>query len=231
MPARRQASASTSPPGASPPRHVDPGLVRELGQPRCGGRRQPVGAMHGELERVGEQVDDVEVGGRLVVDGQREVDLAAAQAGDAVGRRRLLHGDRDARVAGPERVDGARDDRRPRGRERRQPQRAAAQVRQVGERRLGGVELVQHRLRVAEQDAARLGERHTARAALDEHDAGLTLERRDLLGDRRGRVGQRVGGGAQRPLARDLAQHAQPPHVEHRRIVPPVLAAITRRRC
>ena len=70
-------------------------------------------------------------------------------------------------------------------------------------------------LGVAHDRLARVGEPHAARAALDEHGAGLALERGDLLGDGGLREGERVGGGGERAPEGDLAQDAHAADVEH----------------
>ena len=62
---------------------------------------------------------------------------------------------------------------------------------------------------------AGLGQVHAARAALDEHGARLALQCGDLLGDRRLRVGERLGRGGERAAHRDLAEDPQPLHIEH----------------
>jgi hypothetical protein len=68
---------------------------------------------------------------------------------------------------------------------------------------------------VAHDGLAGLGEPDAARVALNQHGAGLALERGDLLGD--GGLGerQRLGGGGERASHRDLAQHSHAADVEH----------------
>ena len=51
--------------------------------------------------------------------------------------------------------------------------------------------------------------RDAARVALEQRHPGFGLERRDLLGDRRLRVGQRLGGGRERAAVGDLPQDPQ----------------------
>ncbi len=62
---------------------------------------------------------------------------------------------------------------------------------------------------------AGVGQGRAAGVALDEADADLTLESRDLLGDRGWGVRQRVGRGRERAVASDLAQDLQAAEVEH----------------
>ena len=90
---------------------------------------------------------------------------------------------------------------------------------QLGERRqrgLGGLEPAEDHVGVLDEDLARLGQHDPAGTALQQPHAGLALERGDLLRDRRGRVGEHVGGGRQRTAAGDLAEHAQAANVQHR---------------
>ena len=62
----------------------------------------------------------------------------------------------------------------------------------------------------ATSGSARVGQPHPARAPLQQGRAGLTLERRDLLADRRLGVVERVRRRGERSEAGDLAQHSQP---------------------
>src|SRR5919108_90658 len=66
---------------------------------------------------------------------------------------------------------------------------------------------------------AGLGQADAARAALDEHGAGLALERRDLLRD--GGLGERerLGGGRERAAQGDLPEHSHAAYVEHQRVL------------
>ena len=61
---------------------------------------------------------------------------------------------------------------------------------------------------VAHERVTGLGQPHAARVAVDEDRPGLAFERGDLLGDGRLGVGERVGGGGERPARGDLAQDA-----------------------
>ena len=85
----------------------------------------------------------------------------------------------------------------------------------AGERRLGGLELAQHGLRVGDELGAGGREPARAAAALEQLDAGLALERGELLGDGGRRVAERVGGGRDRAAGGELAQDAEAADVEH----------------
>ena len=89
----------------------------------------------------------------------------------------------------------------------------AGRARQIG---LGRLQARDHRVGVAGQPVAGLRELHAAADALDQPDAGVALERGELLGDRRGRVGERLGDGRDRAARGELAQEPEPSDVEHR---------------
>ena len=175
-----------------------------------------------EVERVVEQVDalDRAVVGRLDRVGaerQRELELAALQARDGVvglgERERQL----DRRVALLERRDRERHQRRAGRLEGRHPQAPAAQAGDRLELRLRLGEVAEDRVGVAHERAARVGEPDAAHAALDERGARLALQRGDLLRDRRLRERERLGGGREGAMLRDLAEHPHAADVEHQR--------------
>ena len=85
-----------------------------------------------------------------------------------------------------------------------QPADLARQRRQPGLERL---ELPQHAARALGQHAARVGQLEPPPAAAEQLDAGLALQLRELLRDRRRREGERLGGAGDRPLRDELAQH------------------------
>ena len=62
--------------------------------------------------------------------------------------------------------------------------------------------------------AAGLGQPHPAAVAVEQRDAGLALQRGELLRDGGRREGERAGGGRDRAAAGDLAQDAHAAHVE-----------------
>jgi hypothetical protein len=72
---------------------------------------------------------------------------------------------------------------------------------------------------VGDEGAPGLGQADGSWTALDESHACLALEGRDLLGDRRGREGKRLGGSGDRAVLSDRAQHPHPSNVEHKRIL------------
>ncbi len=106
-------------------------------------------------------------------------------------------------------------DGRARRGERREPQVSSAQGGQLGERRLRSLELGEHEFGMLHEDPPRLGEYDTSRPAFDEGHAGLALQRGDLLGDGRRRIGQRLGRAGQRTATGDLTEHLQAAHVQH----------------
>ena len=61
----------------------------------------------------------------------------------------------------------------------------------------------------------RVGQAHAAAGALDQREAGLALEHRELLRDGRGRELEGVGHRGDRPAQVQLTQQAQAPELEH----------------
>jgi hypothetical protein len=66
------------------------------------------------------------------------------------------------------------------------------------------------------EHAARVGQLEPPPDLAKQLDAGLALERGQVLRDRRGREGERRGRPRNRPLGGELAQHREPAWVEHR---------------
>ena len=96
------------------------------------------------------------------------------------------------------------------------PQLAGGALRErvdVGRRRLQPRE---HRARMAEQDAARLGQVDRARPAraLEHARADHPLDRHDLLADRRRRVAELVGGAVERAVAGDRVERREVAQLE-----------------
>ncbi len=81
---------------------------------------------------------------------------------------------------------------------------------------------------MADHRLAGLGQADAAGAALDEHGAGLALQRGDLLGDGGLGEGEGLGRGGERATGGDLAQHAHAADVEHQRILYATRRPVTR---
>ena len=92
----------------------------------------------------------------------------------------------------------------------------AAQAGDRRQRRLGGLQAREDALGVPDERLAGGGQADAARMALEQRHAGFGLERGDLLGDRRLRVGERLGGGRERAAVGDLLQDPQAADVEHK---------------
>ena len=82
-------------------------------------------------------------------------------------------------------------------------------------RLVGGGELGEDALGVADEHLAGGGEADAARLALDQLHADLLLEPGDLLRDGGLGVGERLGGGGEGAAQRDLAQDAQQAEIVH----------------
>jgi hypothetical protein len=118
-------------------------------------------------------------------------------------------------MARGERRDRLRQEHTVGARERGTAQDAGDMGRRALERGLGGLELAQDALGAGHELLARRGQPAAAAVALEQRDAGLALERRELLGDRRGGVAEGVGGGGDRPAGGELAQDAEATDVKH----------------
>ena len=70
-------------------------------------------------------------------------------------------------------------------------------------------------LGVLDEHQRRIGQPHPAAGALEQRHAGLALQHRELLGDRRGREAQRLGDRGDRPALVQLAQQPESAQVEH----------------
>ena len=68
-----------------------------------------------------------------------------------------------------------------------------------------------------DQGLAGAGEPHSPGVSLHQRAPGLALQRRDLLRDGRLGVAQGLAGGGGGTMLRDLSEHAQTLHIEHKR--------------
>ncbi len=91
------------------------------------------------------------------------------------------------------------------------PQRAARALGERGHVRVGRVEVRDDRVGVPQEQLAGGGQGDAARAAgpVDEPLADDALELRDLLADRRLRVAELAGGGAERAVAGDRLERGE----------------------
>ena len=115
----------------------------------------------------------------------------------------------------PEGGDRARDDRPGGGGEGGHAQAPAGVLGDLAELGLGGGDLGQDALGVADEHLAAGGQADAARLALDQLHADLLLEPRDLLRDGGLGVVERLGGGGEGASQRDLAQDAQQAEIVH----------------
>jgi hypothetical protein len=140
---------------------------------------------------------------------------AGAQAVQCLARlgRGELQG--DVGVAGAERGRGPRYEGGSGGRERREPDVAAAQAGDAGDFGFGVMDGGQDPAGVADQRQASLGEPGLPPGPPDEAGADLALEGGDLLGDRRLGVVHRLRRHGERAVAFHRLQHTEPLHVQH----------------
>ena len=118
-------------------------------------------------------------------------------------------------MAGGEGRHRPRHERRRRGGEGGQAHAAAHVAVAGGELGLGRLELGQHALGAPDEQPRGGGEGHAPSLALEQRDADLALERGEVLGDRGGRVAERLGRGGDGAALGELAQHVQAADVEH----------------
>ena len=149
----------------------------------------------------------------LVDDG--DVGLAELQRGQRGLGLELGEQDLGARMAGGEGRHRPRHERRRGGGEGGQAHAAAHVAVAGGELGLGRLELGQHALGAPDEQPRGGGEDHAAPLALEQRDADLALERGEVLGDRGGRVAERLGRGGDGAALGELAQHVQAADVEH----------------
>ena len=129
----------------------------------------------------------------MVVD-ERQVDLPGAQQRAGLVGLGLDHAQLHLGVAAVEHGDGLRHQRGAGTLEAREAQPAAAQPGDRGQLLLGSVQAAEDRVGVLHERTARIREAHAARAAVHQTGAGLALERRDVLADRRLGEAERLRG-------------------------------------
>ena len=113
------------------------------------------------------------------------------------------------------RVDRGRDERGPRALESCQAQPPGARLHVGSEIAFGVRDAAQDRPRMGKQQLARLGQPRALAIAFDQRRSRLSLERRDLLADRRLRVGEGIGGGRERTPLCEGAQDHEALGIEH----------------
>ncbi len=179
---------------------------------------------HGDVHRVVEQVaqldalvETVELGlGQVaVLEDHRHLELGGAQHAHRVLRLLLDEGELHVGIAAGEEGDRRRQERGAGGRERGQPDATAPHSAHRLELGLGGRQAGEHDLGMLDERLTGLGERHTAATAVHELRARLLLEGGDLLGDRRLRVREGLGGGGERAVLGDGLEHPQLLDIEH----------------
>jgi hypothetical protein len=84
-----------------------------------------------------------------------------------------------------------------------------------GERRLGLLDRGEYPPRVADEYPAGLGQPEPAAVAFEQRTAGLPVQLGEVLGHRRRRAVQRVGGGGDGAVGRDGLERAEPGEVDH----------------
>ena len=175
-------------------------------------QREPDG-VGGEVHAV--EVVAVRAGVPRVLLGDHEVEVARRDLEEAhVG---LALGDLHAQVGvlAAEEGERLRHHRVGRGLEHGDAHRAAHRGERPRDIRFGLLEAVEHRARVPDEELGLRGELHPP-AHLDEQGhARLALELAQLLRDRRGAVGERLGHRRERAALAELDEQSQASDVEH----------------
>ena len=148
-----------------------------------------------EQERVAQQRLEVEIGLLRPQQVDAELGLPALDRLQHVVGRQVEDADADARILRVEGLDHLGQEVVGRGRHRADRHLARRPVAQLADAQHGGVELVQHPLRLEEEVAPDRAQPQLARVAVDQLHAQRRLELLDPPGQRRLRQVQRVGGG------------------------------------
>ena len=167
--------------------------------------RQPVLRGHADQEGVLEQVDPLRalelaaLGGRVLV-AEGDVELAAEKARFERARRHLAEDDAKPAVRGPKAPDRGRHEARERGREGADAHLVAVLAGQAGDLRVGQLQAPADVIGVLEQDRARVRQAQpgAAAVAVEQADADLGLQERDLVRHRRLGERQVLGGPRER---------------------------------
>jgi hypothetical protein len=144
-----------------------------------------------------------------------QVELAGAQAGQRCLGLLVDELEDERRMRARELLEGG--DEQPAGRGLKGGHAHGARERlRILERRLGGLEPLQHLARVSGERAPGGRQHHAAPDRLEQGPARLGLQLRELLGDGRGRVAERVGNGGEAAAVLELDEQAQPAGIQHR---------------
>jgi hypothetical protein len=155
------------------------------------------------------------LGEAMELEHDSHLQLGGAEHLQGVLGLRVGEGELDIGMALAEAGERRREQRGARGGERRQ---AHAPPAHAGDRVQLGLcrgEPREHHVGVVDQRPARVRQVDAAAGAVDERGAGAALERGDLLGDGRLRVGERLGRGGEGAVLRDRLEDLQLLDVEH----------------
>ena len=175
------------------------------------------------------QHDPDRVAGQLVADdavgqaervqlplvGQHEVEVAERERGQRALGLGLDELAAQLRRLAPERLHRRQRDLQRHGLERRDPPAAGHRPGGRGELGLGERGALEQRLGVPDQHERRVGQPQPAAGLLEQRHAGLPLEHRELLRDRRRGELQRVGDRRHRPSLVQLAEQAEAAEIQH----------------
>jgi hypothetical protein len=207
-------------------RPLDPRLIREVGEGHRATTRCSVAAGQDDEERLLQEESQLHAlflreGYEVVLVEEGDVQLARLEPPQRDERIGFGHGHLDSRMPAAQKIDGGERDGRGGRRERGEPDRARPGL--VGERAqlvLGLRDAGEDVVGARDESKAGLCEANTARAAVQQKHAHLSLELGELLRNRRGRKRQRLCRRGDGAPAVDLTEQAQPADVEHKRSLP-----------
>ena len=168
------------------------------------------------LQLVAMQLREVRSRRVLVLLRDRDVDAAARQQRQRLLGLELGQLDPQRRMLRRKPLERRHHQRPRRGLERRDAHDAADLARLPRQVRLQLLEPGQHAAGAGRQHPPGVGQLEPPARLAEQLDARLALELGELLGDRRRREGERLGGARDRPLGDELAQHEQTAGREHR---------------
>ena len=148
-----------------------------------------------------------------------DVELAAPQIVEGQRRLDLVDGDFDVWIGLRKPHQNARQESPRCALEDAETHAAAVIAEERGEVVGRSVEELPNLSGAPAQLLAGVREADNTAVALDERGAALTLQRRDLLGDRRGRERERARSAGEAAVSNDRVQHEQAAWIERRQLI------------
>jgi hypothetical protein len=151
----------------------------------------------------------------VVVGHDGDVEGSAVQAGEQARGGVFADGELDPGCAAVQLGHGGGQERDVGGGDAAEPHVSCVEPADRVQLLAGGGDAGEDGRGVLAQRAPGLGQANAAGAALQQRQAGLVFERRDVAGDRRLGVAEGLGGGAERAAAGDLIEGLQMPEIHN----------------